>query len=120
MRRTGRQPRSVRVSELPGPSETAEAWVTSLEPWQRDGLLRLRDSLGVDGDALLRAGVTIVLALVAAATPGSPACLAAEPLYTLSGSGRCDPEPLGEPSGERPLVHDHTGRRVRGVDRGDD
>jgi hypothetical protein len=60
----------VRVSQLPAPSQVAvETWVTSLEPWQREAILRLRDRLGVDGDALLRAGVTIVLALVATATP---------------------------------------------------
>lgn len=40
--------------------------MTSLEPWQREGLLRLRESLGVDADALLRAGVTLMLAIVGA------------------------------------------------------
>jgi hypothetical protein len=59
----------MRIAHLPAPSSIAETWVTSLEPWQREGLLRLRGQLGVDADALLRAGVTIVLALVAANTP---------------------------------------------------
>lgn len=62
----------MKFTDLPHPSRVAEQWVTSLEPWQREGLLRLRESLGVDGDALLRAGVTLVLAIVAASTPDRP------------------------------------------------
>jgi hypothetical protein len=59
----------MRIADLPAPSLIAETWVTSLEPWQREGLLRVREQLGVDADALLRAGVTVVLAIVAAAAP---------------------------------------------------
>jgi hypothetical protein len=59
----------MRIADLPAPSPIAETWVTSLEPWQREGLLRLREQLGVDADALLRAGVTLVLAIIAATAP---------------------------------------------------
>jgi hypothetical protein len=110
----------VQLTDLPGPSEKAEVWVTSLEPWQRDGLLRLRDRLGVDSDALLRAGITIVLALVATATPDLPDRRATGPSSKQSDSGDDSPESLGEPSGNRPLVHDHTGRVAGGVGCGDD
>ncbi len=48
------------------PSPFAKPWLTSLEPWQREALLNLRESLGVDSDAVLRAGVTLVLLLAAA------------------------------------------------------
>ena len=59
----------MRIADLPGPSNVAEPWLTSLEPWQRDGILRLREALGVDADALVRAGVTLVLSLVAVQVP---------------------------------------------------
>lgn len=48
------------------PSPHARPWLTSLEPWQRDALLALRETLNVDSDAVLRAGVTLVILLTAA------------------------------------------------------
>lgn len=77
----------VRIVDVPHPSRGTETWVTSLEPWQREGLLRLREVLGVDADALLRAGVTVVLSIVAATADA-----AAPPTHPVEGAP--DPNPV--------------------------
>jgi hypothetical protein len=59
----------MRITDLPNPEPTTETWITSIEPWQREGLLRVRELLGVDADALLRAGITLVLSIVGASNP---------------------------------------------------
>jgi hypothetical protein len=59
----------MRIADLPNPAPGTIIWVTSVEPWQREGLLRIREELGVDADALLRAGVTLALSIVGAITP---------------------------------------------------
>lgn len=61
------------VADLPNPEPSSETWTTSIEPWQREGLLRVRELLGIDADALLRAGITIVLSVVGAITPDTVA-----------------------------------------------
>jgi hypothetical protein len=63
----------MRIADLPNPAPKAETWITSIEPWQREGLLRVRELLGIDADALLRAGLTLALGLVGAVTPDDAA-----------------------------------------------
>jgi hypothetical protein len=76
----------MRIVDLPNPAPGNDTWVTNLEPWQREGLLRLREVLGVDADALLRAGVTVVLSIICASTDAAtPSALATE--------GAPDPNP---------------------------
>jgi hypothetical protein len=59
----------MRIADLPNPAPGTETWITSIEPWQREGLLRIREQLGIDADALLRAGVTLALSIVGALVP---------------------------------------------------
>lgn len=53
----------MRIATLPAvePNPHARPILTALEPWQREGLERLREELGVDEDAVIRAGLTLVL-----------------------------------------------------------
>jgi hypothetical protein len=60
--------RPVKLANLPDPSHQAQPYLTGLEPWQQQAVACLRERLGVDGDAIVRAGLTFFLALVAAAT----------------------------------------------------
>ena len=60
----------MKMASLPNPDRRAQTWTTSLEPWQIEALERLSESLGVDVDALVRSGVTIVLATIAGAHEG--------------------------------------------------
>jgi len=59
----------MRIADLPNPAPDTVTWITSIEPWQREGLLRVRELLGIDADALLRAGVTFALSIVGAIVP---------------------------------------------------
>ena len=52
---------------LPNPDQRARSCLTSLEPWQLDSVEELRER-GIDGDAVIRAGVTLMLASIATAT----------------------------------------------------
>ncbi len=63
----------MRIADLPNPETSTETWITSIEPWQREGLLRVRELLGVDADAILRAGITLVLAIVGSTNPDAEA-----------------------------------------------
>ena len=63
----------MRMASLPNPDRRAQPGTTSLEPWQIEALERLRTLLGVDVDALVRSGVTIILAVIAAADEGAQA-----------------------------------------------
>lgn len=38
--------------------------VVGVEPWQHEGLLRIHEELGVNEDAVVRAGLTLVLSLI--------------------------------------------------------
>lgn len=56
----------MRLTELPNPSKQATARLyTSLEPWQRDALFKVRDEYGLSDDALVRVGLTLVLGIIA-------------------------------------------------------
>jgi hypothetical protein len=65
----------MRLTNAPNPSPLARQYLTSIEPWQRDALARVSRHLGVDEDAILRAGLTVVLALIAVSErlPDQPA-----------------------------------------------
>ena len=60
----------MKVATLPNPSRQASEWLTSLEPWQIEAVQTVREAYGVDGDALIRAGLTLLLSVVAA-LPGT-------------------------------------------------
>jgi hypothetical protein len=60
----------MKPTKLMNPSRNTMQLMTSIEPWQRDAMQVLRDDLGIDGDALIRAGLTLVLCIVGASTPG--------------------------------------------------
>ena len=64
----------MRLTQVPNPSLRARQYLTSIEPWQRDALAELTRRLGVDEDAILRAGLTFILVLIAASEqlPGYP------------------------------------------------
>lgn len=51
-------------SSIHDPETRARPWLTSLEPWQINHVNGLRE-LGLDGDAIVRAGVTLALATIA-------------------------------------------------------
>jgi hypothetical protein len=57
----------MKVADLPAPSRTAKPRLLGLEPWQIEAVERVRETFGIDGDALVRAGLTLVLGLVAQA-----------------------------------------------------
>ncbi len=61
----------MRIATLPAvePNPHAQPTLTALEPWQREGLERLREELGVDEDAVIRAGLTLVLLQFACSRP---------------------------------------------------
>jgi hypothetical protein len=53
---------------LTNPSQFARPLLTSVEPCQRRALDAVCRRLGLDDDAVIRAGLTLVLAMIAAAT----------------------------------------------------
>jgi hypothetical protein len=78
----------MRIADLPNPAPEGQTWITSIEPWQREGLLRVRELLGIDADALLRAGVTLALSIVGAVTPDA----ATPPASAEGASGPTSPQ----------------------------
>jgi hypothetical protein len=56
----------MKSAKLTNPSRNTMQYTTSIEPWQRDAIRVLRADLGVDGDALIRAGLTLALCIVGA------------------------------------------------------
>jgi hypothetical protein len=55
----------MRPTTLANPARSVRPTLTSLEPWQRDALETLRRELGLDGDAVIRSGLTLMLGLLA-------------------------------------------------------
>ena len=93
----------MRIADLPNPAPDAVTWVTSIEPWQREGLLRVREQLGIDADALLRAGVTLALSLVGALVPetATPPALTRGATQPSSPKEQVEPTvPAGRPQSE--------------------
>lgn len=62
----------MKVTDLPAPSRTAKPYLTSLDPWQIEAINHLREQHGIDGDALIRAGVTLALAMSLTAREDPP------------------------------------------------
>jgi hypothetical protein len=92
----------MKVSDLPNPAPGTETWITSVEPWQREALLRIRDVIGIDSDALLRAGLTVVLALVGSEVPDA----APPPEIETPAADRDDKPPLTNAETTLPGVSD--------------
>jgi hypothetical protein len=99
----------MRIADLPNPAPDTVTWITSIEPWQREGLLRVRELLGIDADALLRAGVTLVLSIVGTLVPETttPPAFARGATEPSSPQEQVDPSvvagrPTSEPPGDGP------------------